>query len=131
MSKEVVRAGRKTQYTKSVLQNIKDKLELYIEQSDIPIVSEFAYMNHIPRQTLYEFEELRDTLGELIDKKEAQLEKLGLFNVVNASLAKFSLAQLGWKERQDISIGGSDTPLEVQQTIDRIKAKVNDSKGSK
>ena len=93
--------GRPVEYTPERIQEIKEAMERYIDENSVPIVAEFAYLNDIRRQKLYEIPELADTLGKLIDKKEAQLEKGGLSNVLNASMAKFSLAQLGWSEKQE------------------------------
>lgn len=82
--------------------NIRADLEKYIEETDIPIVAEFAYKNNIPRQYLYELEEISDTIKRLIDKKEAQLERLALKGEIDKTMAVFSLKQLGWKDQQDI-----------------------------
>jgi len=98
--------GRPVKFTPERIQEIIDKMERYIEENDIPIVAEFAYQNDIRRAALYEYPDFSYTLQKLINKKEAQLEKLGLFNVVNASIAKFSLAQLGWSEKQETNIKG-------------------------
>ena len=82
--------------------NIQELMNAYINETDIPIVSEFAYMNDISRQYLYELPELSDTIKKLITKKEAQLEKLALTGKINHGMAIFSLKQLGWKDVQDI-----------------------------
>lgn len=83
--------------------DIKEKMQAYIKETDIPIVSEFAYLNNCARQYLYELPELTDTIKELITKKEAQLEKLALTGKINHTMAIFSLKQLGWKDVQDIN----------------------------
>jgi len=98
--------GRPIEFTPERIQEIIEKMERYIEENDIPIVAEFAYQNDIRRAALYEYPDFSYTLQKLINKKEAQLEKLGLFNVVNASMAKFSLAQMGWSEKQETKVDG-------------------------
>ena len=98
--------GRPIEFTPERIQEIIEKMERYIEENDIPIVAEFAYQNDIRRAALYEYQDFSYTLQKLINKKEAQLEKLGLFNVVNASMAKFSLAQMGWSEKQETKVDG-------------------------
>jgi len=98
--------GRPVEYTPERIQEIKDAMERYIQETDIPIVAEFAYLHDIRRQKLYEIPELTDTLGKLIDKKESTLEKGGLLGDYNASMAKFSLAQLGWSEKQETKVDG-------------------------
>ena len=98
--------GRPVEYSPERIQEIKDAMERYIQETDIPIVAEFAYLHDIRRQKLYEIPELTDTLGKLIDKKESTLEKGGLLGDYNASMAKFSLAQLGWSEKQETKVDG-------------------------
>jgi len=104
--------GRPIEYTDEVIQDIKQRFEEYIDNTDIPIVAEFAYKNDIRRQTLYERGEFSDTMGKCVDKKEAQLETLGLFNVINSSMAQFSLKQLGWRDKQDLNMS-TDKPLSI------------------
>ena len=55
--------------------DIRERLEKYIYENDIPIIAEFAYKNDYPRQYLYDLAEISDTIKKLIDKKEANLEK--------------------------------------------------------
>jgi len=84
-------------------------LEEYIEKTDIPIIAEFAYLNNLPRETLYDREEFSTLLKKAISKKEAQLERLGLSDAVNISMAVFSLKQLGWSDKQEIKQTGDNT----------------------
>ena len=119
--------GRPVKFTPERIQEIIELMEKYIEENDIPIVAEFAYLNDIRRAALYEYPGFSYTLQKLINKKEAQLEKLGLFNVVNASMAKFSLAQMGWSEKQETKVTG-DIPVSISEKIAEIKAKYNDKK---
>lgn len=119
--------GHPIEYTPERIQQLKDDMEKYVEEHSIPIVAEFAYIQRIRRQKLYEIPELADTLERLINKKEAQLEKGGLSNVLNASMAKFSLAQLGWSEKQETKVTG-DVPISISAKIEEIRAKFNDKK---
>lgn len=119
--------GRPIEFTPERIAEINEAMEKYIEETDIPIVAEFAYLNDIRRASLYERQDFSYTLQKLVNKKEAQLEKLGLFNVVNASIAKFSLAQLGWSEKQETKVTG-DIPVSISAKIEEIKAKFNDKK---
>ena len=96
--------GAPVKYTKERIAEIKKAMELYIEENDLPIVAEFAYKNDVDRARLYEISDLSDTMKRLISKKEAQLEKLASFNVINATMAVFSLKQLGWRDKQDVAI---------------------------
>ena len=119
--------GRPVEYTPERIQEIKDAMERYTQETDIRIVAEFAYLHDIRRQKLYEIPELADTLAKLIDKKESTLEKGGLLGDYNASMAKFSLAQLGWSEKQETKVTG-DIPVSISAKIEEIKAKYNDKK---
>jgi hypothetical protein len=91
-----------TRYTPEERQRILKKLEKYIEDNPLPIIAEFAYQNKIPRKIIYELPELSDALKFLIDKKEANLEKGMVSGKWNSNGCKFSLAQLGWRERSEI-----------------------------
>jgi len=104
----MAKVGRKVKYTKDYLNEINEKLNKYIDEEDIPILAEFAYLNNIPRQKLYEFKELNDAIKKAITKKEANLEKGGLTGSINITMAIFSLKQLGWKDRHDIEHTGKD-----------------------
>ncbi len=96
-------------YTKEKIQEIKKKLIDYIEDNTIPIIAEFAYHNHIPRQTLYELMDIKEIMNELICKKEANLEKGMLSGKLPVAAASFSLKQLGWRDRQEIESTGGIT----------------------
>lgn len=99
---------RPKKYTKQKLLLIKHKLLKYIKFTDIPIIAEFAYLNNLPRQMLYEHPELSDTIKKLIDKKESQLEILGLKSEINSTLAIFSLKQLGWRDKHETDVYNYD-----------------------
>lgn len=104
--------GRPRNYNDKEVERIKALLELYIEKSDIPIIAEFAYMNDIPRQTFYDYPEFSTLLKKLMDKKESNLEKLGLIGEINSTMAIFSLKQLGWRDKQDVNMSG-DVGIQV------------------
>ncbi len=111
----MAKVGRPRKYNNEEIEEIIDKFNKYINDSDLPIVSEFAYTNNILRESLYDYKEFSTVLKKCTSKKEAQLEKLAAFNVINASMAIFSLKQLGWTDKQDLSIGNKeDKPLKVK-----------------
>jgi hypothetical protein len=91
-------------YTPEKIAEIRVAMIKYIEESKFPQISEFAYLNTIPRQTLYELPGIRDLMEKLLAKKEAILEKGGLSGQFQPTIAKFALAQRGinWTERQII-----------------------------
>jgi hypothetical protein len=102
--------GRPKKYTDKIITELAKRLEGYIDETDVPILKEFAHMSHISSQRLYDFEKVNEEFSEAIkrlrDKKEAQLEKLGLLNVLNPTMAIFSLKQMGWKDRKEIAHEG-------------------------
>ncbi len=110
--------ARPVKYTEEYLEEIKEKLSEYIDNTDIPIIAEFAYKNKIPRQKLYEFNALNDTIKECIDKKEAQLERLALDGDVDKTMAIFSLKQLGWKDKQEIEHSGG---ISIVNDVEELK----------
>ena len=91
--------ARPRNYTNEEVKDIFNRLEKYINETDIPIIAEFAYLNDIPRTTFYDYEEFSTLSKKLIDKKEAQLERKGLYGEVEKSMAIFSLKQLGWRDK--------------------------------
>lgn len=103
MSKNV---GRPKEWTQEKISETIKKLNNYIDNNEIPIVSEFAYLNDIRKATLYEIPELKYSIKRAIEKKEAQLEKGALGGLLNSSMAIFSLKQLGWSDKQTIELDG-------------------------
>ena len=100
--------GRPRTFTDEQVAEIREKLVQYIATTEIPIVAEFAYQNDINRQILYDYPEFSTLTKKLIAKKEAQLERKGLMNEVNSTMAIFSLKQLGWRDKQEIETKSSD-----------------------
>jgi hypothetical protein len=83
------------------------KLEQYIEETEVPIVAEFAYKNGLHRQQLYDMAELSDAIKRLVTKKEAALDRKAQMGEMPMAFAIFSLKQLGWRDNQDINHSGS------------------------
>ena len=101
--------ARPKKYTEELISKIVKKIEAYTDAEDIPVLKEFCYKNHILKQTLYEHEGFSDSIKRLIDKKEAQLEIKALKGKVAASIAIFSLKQLGWTDKKEIEHSGGVT----------------------
>ncbi len=93
------------------------KLLIYIRDTPIPIIAEFAAQNQLHRQQLYDMEELSDALKACVFKKEAALEREALNGNVNCTMAIFSLKQLGWKDIQgrELSAPGGG-PIVISST---------------
>ncbi len=111
-----MRTGRPKKFTKSYIEEIISKIENYIDETEIPIVVEFCYKNNIRKQRLYDIPEFSDCIKRLINKKEAQLERLGLEK--NNTMAIFSLKQLGWRDTQEIQ--HSFNPEKAKEEIQNI-----------
>jgi hypothetical protein len=99
-------AGRPRKYTKKLLKEIEERINAYTDTTPLPVLAECAYELGMHRQQLYEFPELNDAIKKLITKKESVLEKGALSGKLNASMAIFSLKQIGWSDKQDVSHSG-------------------------
>lgn len=95
MSAEPKKRGAPRKYDRDEL---LQKLEDYIETTDIPILSEFAWKHGLHRQKIYEMPELSDAIKKCITKKEAALEAGALRGELNPTMAIFSLKQIGWND---------------------------------
>ncbi|MET3699358.1 DNA-packaging protein gp3 [Bacillus oleivorans] len=112
---------RPRKYTDEQVSGLTQKLAEYIEKTEIPILAEFAYLNDINRQTLYDYEEFSSLIKKAIDKKEAQLEKKALKGEVNHTMAIFSLKQLGWKDKQETNINLNVNELSDEEIEELLK----------
>ncbi len=101
--------GAPIQYTGKVLAEISEKMDKYTEETELPIVAEFAYLNKMRRQTLYDHAGLADSLRRMIDKKEFTLERKGLEGDYNSNIVKYSLSQMGWSEKNETKHTGTVT----------------------
>jgi hypothetical protein len=107
--------GRPVKWTPTKRLRLRKKLAEYLYAKDtdgeysnpVPNISEFAFENQISRQRIYEFEELRDLIELCHTKKERDLEVGALTGKLNATMAIFSLKQLGWTDKQTIEHSGS------------------------
>jgi len=105
-----------TKWTPEYLAEFEKKIIDYTDKTKIPILAEFAYQNNISREQLYQYPELTYAIKRLLLKKESQLEKFGLTK--NSSMAIFSLKQLGWTDKSEITgKDGKDLINEVKITI--------------
>lgn len=98
-------------------QALREEFLQYVEKTDIPIVAEFAYTRGVSRDQVYEWPELTDALKACIAKKESALESKALAGKVNCSMAIFSLKQLGWSDRNDLTVKGDKAhPLVISNS---------------
>lgn len=87
------------------IEDLINDVDEYLKHANPPIVAKYAHMHGITRQYLYELakgnEDLSDTIKRISEAKEAMLEEKALTGKYNASMAIFSLKQLGWKDKQE------------------------------
>ncbi len=113
--------GRPRKYSAKRVKEICKALEEYIENTEIPIVAEFAYKNDIVREELYKYEEFGTLLKKLIAKKETVLEKGMLSGDLVPSAAIFSLKQVGWSDKQQTEITGKGGgPIRSEVDIEKV-----------
>jgi len=106
-------------WTPERLKKVNREMDEYTENTDIPILAEFAYTHDYQREELYKHVELTHAIKKMMTKKEAQLEKLGLLNVVNTAMAAFSLKQLGWRDKQEIEHSG-EVAEKTKEYLDKM-----------
>jgi hypothetical protein len=88
-------------------ENLVALLDKYTNDTDIPILKEVCYQNYLNYDTIMKYQRtdelLMQSIKRLLNKKESQLERKGLNKELDRTVAIFSLKQLGWKDRQEIS----------------------------
>ena len=105
----MAKVGRPPKMQEHDIELLKEKFRQYIDETDIPIIVEFAYKNELDKRYLYERQEFSTLLKQCIQKKEAALEKGTLTGALNPAMAIFSLKQLGWRDKQELEHSGETT----------------------
>ena len=110
--------------------NIEDLIndaDDYIKKADPPIVNVYAHLLNITGNYLYHLAdkleakgepELKHTIKKIAEAKAITLEKKALKGRYNASMAIFSLKQLGWKDKQEEKSDDDDL---VKQFLEELK----------
>jgi len=79
------------------------RIDEYTDNTVIPILKELCYQQYWDYDYMMELKankpELSQSIKRLLNKKEAQLEKLCLLGKIEKTMAIFALKQLGWKDR--------------------------------
>jgi len=99
---------------KYVISTMTKIIDDYTNKTDLPILKEVTYMNN----WLYEYvmelqrgsEELSYSIKRLLCKKEVELERGGLKEKYNKTMAVFSLKQLGWRDVIEHNIDTNNVP---------------------
>ena len=100
------KVGRPPKFTKKQIGELLEEFERYIEETEIPVVAEFASKNGFGKQYIYDREEFSYLIKVAITKKEANLEIKALRGEINVTMAIFALKQIGWKDKQEVEQTG-------------------------
>lgn len=104
------------------------RIDEYTDNTVIPILKELCYQQYWDYDYIIkiktEKEELGRSIKRLLNKKEAQLEKLALMGKVSRTMAIFSLKQLGWKDK-------SDDEDENSEILNNVKIEFVNASGEK
>ena len=127
----MAKRGRPQKYDDAHIAELVEKFRKYIEETELPIIAEFAYQNEIDRTFLYDRPEFSTLIKKAVAKKEATLERKTLSGEYNPTMAVFSLKQLGWRDRHEIdqNIANKDgQPFQVQHSVDLRKLSADELK---
>lgn len=96
------RQTRRPRLTPEEIESIRIKFKEYIENTPLPIVSEFAYEIDVSKQIFYDHEELRPLTERATLKKVAAYERGMVTGTLEVAACIFALKQHGWKDRQEV-----------------------------
>lgn len=96
----MAKVGRPPKVPEPDMPALVDKFAQYIEDTDIPIIAEFAYQNDLTKVYMSERKEFSNLIKKCLQKKESALERGMLTNTLNVTGAIFSLKQpgIGWTD---------------------------------
>src|SRR3990167_4710848 len=111
--KKPKKSGKKKRDGRGIIHDwnkVADDFKSYIDETQIPIIKEFCWkVAKIPYRTFEsEVHRHKDSrlaeLNELcVNKKETQLERGGLSGILDKTMVIFSLKELGWTDRQELT----------------------------
>ena len=105
----------------------------YLSIVDIPIVCEFANAIGVVGDTLYNKSntdtEVRAAIRMISDAKQVALEVGALTGKLNATMAIFSLKQMGWKDRVDMDARLEARTNPLIEAIQNAAATPSEGKG--
>ena len=112
--------GRPLKYTPKYRKDLLKKFEHYINNTECPIIVEFAVKNNIAKQRIYEFQEFADLLKKANNKFEQYLVNDLLHNKAsNKDSSRMFLLKCihGYVENAPINIDIQDNKSYVQINI--------------
>lgn len=114
------KGGRPKEWDCERISNTIKLMEKYSENTAIPILAEFCYINDLPREYLYQLKEFTYPIKKMMLKKETQLEKLALSGKAPTAMCIFSLKQLGWSDKKEIEHSTIDENGEKTGVLQRL-----------
>lgn len=119
----------KTKYDKNTIDEMCRIIEAYTDETEIPILKEVCYLNYWTYGSITKLSErnpfICQSIKRLLDKKEAQLERLALLNKINCTQSIFSLKQLGWRDRQEFTTQEEDGLKQMAQALVESAKQIN------
>lgn len=120
--------------------DIIEKLNIFIDENEEPLIQEFTLKYGISRSRFYDYAkenaELSDTIKKAIDKQEVYLIKNTETGKLNATFVIFRLKQkcFGWKDKQEIDQTVSAevvtlTQEQKEKKLKDLKERLNDIYG--
>lgn len=83
--------------------NIVENIIEYTKNTEYPILKEVCFLYNYNYDTVMKMqrdnEELMQSIKQLLNKKEAYLEREGIKGTINPTMAVFTLKQLGWRDK--------------------------------
>ena len=104
--------GRPKKYTPELTAELLEDFDRYIDETEIPIVKEWCVSHKIPSNHVYDLDGFAEPIKRCIDKKEVGIQRAAHAGTIPPAIAIFTLKQLGWKDRQEVT-GADGGPLEV------------------
>lgn len=118
--------GRPRKYSSNELERLAYKFNDYIKNTDIPIIAEFAGQAGILKDDIYNYDEFYTLRKMAIDKKEANLERKALTGEVNQTMAIFSLKQLGWSDKHELTPMDTQIRVTIVDDVDEVNGVIDD-----
>lgn len=124
--------GRPPKFSPERISEIMEEFDTYIMETDTPIIAEFAGMIGATKSYFYDHKEFSDLIKRCTTKKEGALERGALNGTSNVTMSIFSLKQLGWTDKQEISSTTTNidaTGMTPEERRKRIQELLGESDG--
>ena len=117
-------------------EDLADKLDIYVQESDDPMVQEFCLLNKVSKDTIYrlvkESKRLADSIKMCHLKQEIRTQRKVEQGEMNPSFGIFKLKQkcYGWTDKQEtvntnLNIEGDMTEEEADEILKKAGVKVD------